>query len=273
MWGTKRGDSMLLRFVFGGDVLNLKQVRDVRHMVSARGAFRSLLKMFEVRMKPYQLINRLGSGGFVLEAGLTLADIPFDYAPLESLPNTPVGPLVKDVNPWHQVPVMITPDEQVLTEVAAMILWLCPHEPTCAKGPQLWVEDPIANHRWAVFMSANIYEAILRYNYPARYIDLGDVDQATQDAGIAGVRKAAKKQMHAAFHVLEDTCAGKKFLMGDRMSLCDIYLAMLYLWHRVQPDLPNCTAITHSVATHPGIAPIWHRNFGNRLDEQMAAQA
>lgn len=48
----------------------------------------------------YRLHNRLGSGGFVIEAALTIADIPFDYEPLASDPSTSLGDLIQKQNKW-----------------------------------------------------------------------------------------------------------------------------------------------------------------------------
>ncbi|MGH1445503.1 MAG: hypothetical protein ACRBBO_05605 [Cognatishimia sp.] len=48
----------------------------------------------------YRLHNRLGSGGFAIEAALTIADIPFDYEPLASDPITSLGALIQKQNKW-----------------------------------------------------------------------------------------------------------------------------------------------------------------------------
>ena len=57
----------------------------------------------------YQLYNRDGSGGFVVEAVLALADESFELIRLDSTPGTPLPESFRDINPWRQVPVLITP--------------------------------------------------------------------------------------------------------------------------------------------------------------------
>lgn len=53
-------------------------------------------------MGQYILHNRLGSGGFVVEAALPLAQIPFIYETFASTPDTDVAPVVAHLNPWGQ---------------------------------------------------------------------------------------------------------------------------------------------------------------------------
>ena len=69
-------------------------------------------------------------------------------------------------------------------------------------------------------------------------------------------------------HVLAKNEEGHTFLLGERMSPVDVYLAFLYAWHNKQADLPGCTEITRRVATHEVIGPVWERNFRDRLDEK-----
>ena len=231
----------------------------------------------------YVLHNRLGSGGFLVEAMLSVAGVPFRYEPLDSAPNTPVRPLIEHVNPWGQVPVLETPDGRVLTECGAILLYLVEREPACRDGPHLFVPrddgggrageahagSSAACLRWTVFLSANVYEGILRENYPRRYFEpLGEDDVDTEIA--ERVRRSARRRTHAAFALLEEHVIDGEgdFLLGKRLSPVDIYLAFLYAWHNKQPDLPKCTAITRRVATHELIRPIWERNFSDRLDEK-----
>lgn len=237
----------------------------------------------------YVLHNRLGSSGFLVEAMLTAANVPFAYEPLKSLPNTPVRPLVQRVNPWGQVPVLVTPDGTVLTECGAILIYLVEHEPGCARGPHLFVPpDDEGNGgskggggsrasaaclRWTVFLSVNAYEGILRQSYPRRYFDPFDDDDDLNSKVEESVQLAARKRTHAAFklleeHVLAKNKEGHKFLLGERMSPVDVYLACLYAWHNKQADLPGCTEITRRVATHEVIGPVWERNFRDRLDEK-----
>ncbi|MEM7269006.1 MAG: glutathione S-transferase [Pseudomonadota bacterium] len=220
----------------------------------------------------YRLHNRLGSGGFAVQATLAAADIDFEYEPIASKPNQPLGPKIRDLNGWGQVPVLELADGTRLPEVAAILIHLSYEEADVRAGPHLWIDDHPNFLRWSVFLAVNVYEGILRKTYTERFFHQrsgeapngtpGDVDEL-----IAGsVRLAATKRTHEAFLCIEEETAEYDFLLSDRMSPCDILLAMLYAWHNLKPDLPKCTWITTKVATHPKIQPIWRQNFHDRLD-------
>ncbi|MEM9348637.1 MAG: glutathione S-transferase family protein [Pseudomonadota bacterium] len=213
----------------------------------------------------YRLHNRLGSGGFVIQAALVAAKIDFEYRPVRSVPNTQVGEQVKELNPWGQVPILELEDGTRMTEVAAMLAHLSSAEPAIRMGPTLWVDNHPQFLRWAVFLSVNVYEAILRRSYTHRYFKDGP-ELSEREAVKASIREAAGERIHAAFKCIEAETSGYQFLLSDRLSACDIYLAMLYAWYNQKPDLPKCTWITTQVATHPEIGPIWEQNFHDRLD-------
>ncbi len=54
----------------------------------------------------YALYNRPGSGGFVVEAALTLAGARFELVELDSKPGTPLPESFRETNPWT----LILPD-------------------------------------------------------------------------------------------------------------------------------------------------------------------
>lgn len=49
---------------------------------------------------PYKLYNRLGSGGFAVEAALALAGVDFEFVEVDSVPGTPLPESFRDINPW-----------------------------------------------------------------------------------------------------------------------------------------------------------------------------
>ncbi|MEM7376802.1 MAG: glutathione S-transferase family protein [Pseudomonadota bacterium] len=223
----------------------------------------------------YTLHNRLGSGGFVVQAACAVANVPLAYTPLVSKPNESLGRLVEGVNDWGQVPVLSLADGSRITEVAAILAYLAHTEPAITHGPRLWIDNHPAFLRWSVFLAVNVYEGILRQSYTEQYVSRVDEIERTETQPRSGavdalvmrsVRAGAKKRNHDAFRFLERETAGHRFLLSDRLSACDILLAMLYAWHNRKPDLPKCTWITEHVATHDIIRPIWKQNFHDRLD-------
>lgn len=208
----------------------------------------------------YTLYNRYGSGGFAVEAALTLAGAPFHLEALDSQPSTVLPESFRSINPWNQVPTLILPDGTMMTETGAILIHIADAFPGDGVGPDRGTSEHAVFLRWTVFMSVNIYEGVLRLVYPDRY--------TTEKDGEAGVVKAARQRNHEAFLVMEREVQSGNFLCGAKMSGADIYLAMLCAWHDrhdAMDDLAGCRALTHRVAGHPVVAPVWQRNFDHRL--------
>ena len=208
-------------------------------------------------MARYTLYNRPGSGGFAVEATLVLMDQPFDYIDVGSQPGEEMPGSFRAINPWGQVPTLILPDGTPMTETGAILTYLAGAYPEARLCPAPWAPAYATFLRWMTFLGANIYEGVLRKSYPARFTD--------DPNGLDAVRSAAIRRMHEGFLVLESELTTDGFLQ-DNLSVADIYLGMLFAWHRQTTDLTKCEALTHRVAAHPVIAPIWRRNFDHRLD-------
>ena len=204
----------------------------------------------------YTLYNRLGSGGFAAEAAMTLAGIPFKLELIDSKPSTALPHSFRAVNPWGQVPALVTAEGTLITETAAILIWLAARHDGLGPGPGSEAHGAFV--RWLVFMGANLYEGVLRQTYPDRYV--------SDPAHVSDVVLAAADRNHAAFQVLEHALEGRDTLLGGPISAADIFLAMLTVWHRRNDELSNCSALAQKVAGHPTILPIWSRNFDARLD-------
>jgi len=205
----------------------------------------------------YTLYNRLGSGGFAVEAALSIAGEPFRLELLDSKPSTNLPESFRAINPRRQVPALILPDGTLMTETAAMLIHLAERHPDSELGPALGTPARAQLLRWCVYLTANVYEAVLRKSYPHR--------ATTDPDGADAVSAAAVAHMQATLQIVEDTLTPDAYLLGPTMSVADIYLAMLNAWHRDGQGLMRCEALTHRIAAHPVIAPIWQRNFDHRL--------
>ena len=205
----------------------------------------------------YKLYNRLGSGGFVVEAALSMCGEPFELISIDSTPGTELPESFRDINPWRQVPVLITRDGTLMTESAAMLIFLATRDQSGVLGPAVDQPEYAELVRWLVFLSANAYEAIVRKGYPHRF--------TTDAEATDGVVAAARLRAQSAFQVIDDQLQNADYLVGNRFSVADLYLAMLYAWHYDDRACPRCRALTHRIAADDRIAPLWRRNFDHRL--------
>jgi glutathione S-transferase len=203
----------------------------------------------------YRLYNRRGSGGYVVEAALALAGAPYELQELDSKAGTPLPESFRAINPWRQVPALVLPDGTLVTETSAILIHLANRHPEQALAPAPGTSEHAAFLRWLVFANVNVYEAVLRRGYPSRY--------TTGPDGHEGVSQAAIRRMGEALEVLEGAIAGP-FLQGERMTVADVYIAMLCAWHRGRLDAPRLDRLRRRVGRDPIVGPIWQHHFGHR---------
>ena len=193
----------------------------------------------------YKLYTRPGSGGFVVEAALALANVKFDQidVPKTSEPNQ----AFLDISPLNQVPVLTLPNGQSITESAAICILLAERHPEAGLAPAAGSADRADFLRWMAFMSSALYPAILRLYYAHRYTADSDGKKAVKQAAIA--------EMDRGFAIVDAALEGRDWLVGNAMSLADIYLVMLVAWHpdidKARADWPNIERLWSVLRAHP----------------------
>jgi len=200
----------------------------------------------------YKLYTRPGSGGFVVEAALALADVPFDQVDVPK--KDPPDPAFHAISPLNQVPVLTLPDGRSITESAAICILLAERHPQALLAPEPGSTDRADFLRWMAFMSSVLYPAVLRFYYAHRY---------TSDAeGVRSVKEAAIAEMDRGFAVVDDALDGRDWLAGEALSLADIYLVMLAAWH---PDTERARM------AWPNIERLWSRLRQHELMRKLNA--
>lgn len=205
---------------------------------------------------PYVLYSHDGSGGAVVEAALTKAGVDFELVEIHTRKGHHREPDYGVLNPWRQVPALKLPDGTVMTESAAMAIHLAAAHPEAGLGPAPGSTAHAAFTRWLVFMSANVYEADLRYYYPDRY--------TTDPEGVQAVKQAGRDHMARAFALLEDMLGVTGYLADGRLTLADVYLSMLSIWYPEPLDCPRIKALRAQIDQDADYGPIWERHFGQR---------
>ena len=193
----------------------------------------------------YRLYTRPGSGGFVVEAALALANVQFDQIDVPK--KDPPDPAFLDISPLNQVPVLTLPDGQSITESAAICILLAERHPQAGLAPAAGSPDRADFLRWMAFMSSVTYPAMLRLYYAYRYT--ADPD------GVKAVKQAAIAEMDRDFAILDTALKGRDWLAGERLSVADIYLVMLVAWHpdvdKARADWPNIERLWSALRAHP----------------------
>ncbi len=190
----------------------------------------------------YTIYTSPGTGAFAPEAMLEAGSAPWkrELIDTEKAEHRSAGYLA--INPAAQIPALILPDGQLMTESAAICLFLGDAHRDTGLAPQPGDAGRAAYLRWMVYLSASVYEADLRCYYSDRY---------TSDAkGADAVKSRAIEQMNASFAIIDEHLSRHEWLADQAMSAADIYLAMLASWH---PDIPALKLAC------PRVAGVWEK--------------
>ncbi|MBK8456819.1 MAG: glutathione S-transferase family protein [Phyllobacteriaceae bacterium] len=203
----------------------------------------------------YTLYGRPGSGSAAVEAMLELTGVNHQTIDVGKADAEALAKL-RALNPLCQVPTLVLPSGEIMTESAAMLVFLADLAPKSGLAPG--VDDPRRAKflRLMVYLSANLYMSFLRFYYSDRYI--------ADPAGADAVTRAAAEQIGFEWRVFDDLIAPGPFALGEAMSGVDIYAAMLMDWTDDRDALfarhPRLAAIARAVAAHPKIGPAWSRH-------------
>src|SRR5215469_11383426 len=119
----------------------------------------------------YRLFARPGWGSVLVEAQLAWYGLGYETEDVDDLfASAAAREMLRPINPLAQVPTLLLPDGQVMTESAAITLYLA--ETTGRQGlvPATGEAPRPAFLRWLVFVVANIYPTFTYADDPARFV-------------------------------------------------------------------------------------------------------
>jgi GST-like protein len=199
--------------------------------------------------KPFTLYGRSGSGSFAVQVALEEIGAPFECVWIGREPAEVAR--YKEVNPTGRVPALALPDGTVMFESAAILVHLALLNPKAAIAPQPGTTRHATFLQWMVFLSANVYEAVLRIYYSDRYSSRGEADSAViRDRGLADYRT----HMGLIARNLQP------YVLGPEYSIADVYLYMLVSWYPDRDELamrlPALGAHWDLVRARPAVAKV-----------------
>ena len=205
----------------------------------------------------YVLHTSPETGGFAVQAVLEEAGAEYRLAEVDFAAGLHRSPAFLSLNPMAQVPVLELPEGTVMTESAAIVIYLADRLGPGSLAPA--PDSPLRPVflRWLVFMAANLYPADLMAYHADRY--------TTDPAGAPAVRQAALDLMDQHFAILDEAIGDRASLIGDGYTVADPYLLMLTYWHpdaaAVLGHRPNIARLCEAVRDRPAVvaANAYHR--------------
>ena len=204
----------------------------------------------------YTLFARPGWGSAIVELQLAWYGLPTTIENVENpFTSQAARARLAPLNPITQLPPLLLPDGQVMTESAAITLHLADLAPNRPLVPP--VGDPTRPLflRWLVFTVANIYPTFTYADDPARFV----ANPAAQPEFKASVDAYGKR----LWTMVEDA-AQTPWFTGQTLTAMDLYIAVMTNWRPNRPwfaaNCPKLTAIALAAEALPELRATWQRN-------------
>jgi GST-like protein len=189
-----------------------------------------------------------GWGSTIVEIMLALAGEPYDFVDVTDFdqPGESRERLLA-VNPLAQVPTLVLDDGLILTESAAIALWIATRHPELA--PPVGTAEHARFLRLLIWFVANVYPTWTFGDYPDRWAP----------SAPAELRDATDRYRERLYTWLEGEITGP-YALGDRVSVFDAYLACVIGW-RPRRDwfavhTPTLLAAAERTRALPPAAPV-----------------
>lgn len=206
----------------------------------------------------YTLYGAAGSGSVPVEAALTLIGAPYEVIEAVTWEGDAERDKVAPVNPMRQIPALITPGGETLTESAAILIWLAEQHPEAALAPEPCDPRRAQFLRWMSFIPASIYSMFWVRDVPSR---LGGDDPAAQ----ARIEALTLDRIAECWSVMDSQITPGRWLLGDELTVLDLYVATVSRWRprreRFAEVAPRMTPVVRRVDALPELQAFWAARF------------
>ncbi len=201
-------------------------------------------------MPDYRLFWGPDMGSVAPQAVLEELGLAYDMVQVNFGAGEHKNPDYQAVNPLGKVPALQLPDGSILTESAAIVLYLCDLVPAAGLLPAPDHPDRARALRWLLFLASDVYGCSVRIYAP---------DDFCSDAAHAdSVVRAASAAFDRYSRLIEaEALQPGPFVLGERFSAVDIYLAMVMRWHpdreALLAEAPRLSALDDLVLARPAV--------------------
>jgi GST-like protein len=202
---------------------------------------------------PWRVLGCRGCGSAIVEAALVLAKIPYTREEVDTTTQAGHDKLAA-VNPLAQVPTVILPDGTVMTESAAIILFIDGLVPELGLVPG--VRDPLRREllRWLMFLVAAVYPTFTYGDDPKKWVGEHGKD----------LRESTDEHRKSLWRLVEGAVRGPWFL-GATPSALDLYVSVMTRWRPGREwfaeHCPRLYEIAVAVDADVRLQAVWTTNF------------
>jgi glutathione S-transferase len=153
--------------------------------------------------------------------------VPYERVLVDRSQNRHKEPAYLKLNPNGLIPVL-TDDDLVLYETAAIVLHLCDTHPAARLAPALGTPERAHFYKWLIWLSNTLQATLIAYFYPERWVQQGNAEGAAQ------VKASAQEKIGGMLDQLDALLAnsGGPWVLGKAYSALDPYVFTLCRWTR-----------------------------------------
>ena len=204
-----------------------------------------------------KIFGAAGSGSVPVEAALTLLGIPYEVIEAVTWEDEAARQLVETVNPLRQVPALVLPSGEVITESAAILIHLADLYPQARLAPAPGDPRRAQYLRWMTYVSAAIYGLVWIIDEPSRVVDGKEQERVVAD------RIRARRA--DCWRMMDEQIAPGRYILGDELTVHDLYVAVVSRFAprrtRFYKSAPKMAAIVRRVDADPRLQDFWAQRY------------
>jgi GST-like protein len=198
-----------------------------------------------------------GSGSVPVEATLGLLKLPYRVEECAPWEGGPEADKLVGINPMLQVPALALPSGEVITESAAILIWLADAYPEARLAPAPAEATRAVFLRWMSFVSSAIYALYWITDNPARLVE--------RPEDHAAVKACLFERIARCWELMAAQLHPGNYLLGDDLTVLDLYVATASRWspgrRRFYEVAPGLADAVRRVDADPRLAACWAERF------------
>lgn len=206
---------------------------------------------------PLTLYGAAASGSVAVEAALTLLGLPYTLIEGATWAEASARERVAPTNPMRQIPTLVLPDGEVMTESAAILIYLADLHPEARLAPS--PTNPLRRPflRWMLYVSSAIYS--LHWIKP-------DVKRiGAPDSARGAVVDAVHERIAFCWANMDRQLTPGRYLLGEELTVLDLYVAVISRFgpwrERFYEAAPAMAAAIRHVDEEPRLAALWRERI------------
>lgn len=201
----------------------------------------------------YVLYGAKGWGSVIVEAALTLMGVPYRNVDLPYGKWPAEDEELVRLNPLKQVPALVLPSGELMTESGAILLYLAEQHPEAGLAPPPGSPERAQFLRWMVYVPAQVYPMYWVRDVPSRLAQGEDAE--------ALIKARTAERIADCWAAMDAQVSPGRYILGDRMTVLDLYVTIMSRWTprrtRFYQVAPKLAPVVKRVDADPRLQAFW----------------